>query len=63
MVHILNLSLTDFQDFEAVQPVIVYLRREFIGLDEFAKNSLQRLGLTQGRAILRLVFRLVTQPH
>jgi len=39
-------------------PVFVYLRREIIGIDDFAKTTLQMLGLEKGRAILRLVHRL-----
>lgn len=38
-------------------PVIVYMHREIVGIKYLSKTSLKDLGLTSGRAVLRLAFR------
>lgn len=38
-------------------PVIVYMHREIVGIESLSKTLLKDLGLTSGRAVLRLAFR------
>lgn len=40
-----------------LEPVIIYMRQEFVGLKSFQSTTLKKLGLTSGSAVLRLIFR------
>lgn len=42
-------------------PVVIYMRREVYGKDELNETTLKSLGLTGGRAIVRLVHRTPEQ--
>ncbi len=35
------------------EPVVVYMRREMVGLEELRTTTLRTLGLTQGKGLLR----------
>lgn len=48
-------SLCPGQDLD--RAVIIYMHREIYGLDTLDKTTLKLLGLTHGRAMLRLIFR------
>ena len=39
------------------EPVIIYMRQEFVGTESFSKTKLRQLGLTGGSAVLRLIHR------
>ena len=40
-----------------LQPVIIYMRQEFVGTELFSQTALKKLGLTGGSAVLRLIHR------
>ena len=42
---------------EGQEPVVVYMRKEMVGLEELAANSLRTLGLVQGRGLFRFFYK------
>ena len=39
------------------EPVVIYMRKEIVGLESLSKTSLKMLGLAGGSAVLRLIHR------
>merc|ERR1719278_1732582 len=39
------------------EPVVIYMRKEIVGLENLSKTSLKMLGLASGSAVLRLIHR------
>ena len=50
-------ALTKIEPKPDLQPVIIYMRQEFVGTEMFQKTALKKLGLTGGSAVLRLIHR------
>jgi len=45
-----------------MEPVCIYIRREVVGEDSLKSTTLRSLGLTSGKAILRLNYRAANRP-
>ena len=50
-------ALTKIEPKPDLQPVIIYMRQEFVGTEVFSQTALKKLGLTGGSAVLRLIHR------
>ena len=40
-----------------LDPVVIYMRQEIVGIEAFKATTLKKLGLTGGSAVLRLIHR------